>query len=359
MPLKAHASPAPTPAAAREAAPSIASADLVALVVDLKSHCVHCSAPAQSATVQWPRQVNAAPAPAPAAASAAHPSPPPLGAPAASVAAPSGAPPQPASAPAPAQDASQQPPSLPAAPAGEPSTSPAVWAPAPGPAGATLQTLVTPPSTAPAPAPAQQPPAAAPAALPAAAAAAPAAARPAAAQPAAAPGAAIPGVPQAVEHVVFEGPQRGSMAPGAQAAAAPAGDAAPGAEPGPGQLAPFPAGPAAGPGAGLGLSESTTGCLYATAMELSGAPPALRTNERSALLVASLAGAAGAALAPGGVAVALDGGAAGGAVADVQPFPGLPGVFVIEVHGAAARCPLRLVDIATIAEQGYSSGIAL
>jgi hypothetical protein len=248
---------------------------------------------------------------------------------------------------------------LPAAPAGEPSTSPAVWAPAPGPAGTTLQTLLTPPSAAPAPAPAQQPPAAAPAALPAATGAAPAAAGPAATQPAAAPGAAVPGVPQAVEHIVFEGPQRGSMAPGAQAAAAPTGDAAPSAEPGPGGPAPFPGGPAPGPGAGPGLSESTTGCLYATAMELSGAPPAPRTNERSALLVASLAGAAGAALLPGGVAVALDGGARGGAVADVQPFPGLPGVFVIEVRGAAARCPPHHVDGAAVAEQGCSDVVLI
>ncbi|KAK9820975.1 hypothetical protein WJX81_005721 [Elliptochloris bilobata] len=58
------------------------------------------------------------------------------------------------------------------------------------------------------------------------------------------------------------------------------------------------------------------------------APPA---NGASALLVAALGGAPDLALGAAGVAIAFEGGASGGGVADVQPFPGLPGVFLIEV----------------------------
>lgn len=80
------------------------------------------------------------------------------------------------------------------------------------------------------------------------------------------------------------------------------------------------------------MAGNASGCLYATAMELSGALP--KTNEASALLVAALGGGApDLALGAAGVAVAFEGGAAGGGVAGMQPFPGLPGVFLIE-----ARC---------------------
>ena len=321
-------------------------------------------------------------APAPAPATALTPQESPAGAPL-----PNPALPPARAAAAPAPSALQALPGL--APGAEPGTSPAVWAPEaspnrtlpgtlppqraappPAPAGQTF-TALTPLLGAPAPAPAAQ---ASGAALPPQLAAvapppseltlapAPSTGGPPAAAGAPAFGLSGPGGPQRVEDITYTGRHSGTAPPLASPVAAPAtapaaspaaglGAApAPGAARAPAAQGPNPIGsPASGPaaalasapagmaapslpGLGLGVAGNASGCLYATAMELSGTLP--KTNEASALLVVALGGGApDSALGAAGVAVAFEGSVAGGGVAGVQPFPGLPGVFLIE-----ARC---------------------